>query len=256
MLKGNAGNIRDLILVLTAKEIKVRYKNNLLGYLWSIANPLAYAFVFYIAFKIVMRIQMPDYSLFLISALFPWQWFANSVNSSPSIFLGNASIVKKVNFSRSIIPLAAVLQDMFHFLLSIPVIVLFLFIYGKTPSLAWLYGIPLLLVVQLFMTYGISLFVSSMNLFFRDLSNLIVIFTTFIFYFTPIIYPERMVPEKYSIFIKINPLAPLMISWRNLFLDGRLDISCFALTLLYGILVFLAGYAIFRKLSLKFAEVL
>lgn len=256
MLGREVEKIRDLILVLTAKEIKVRYKNNVLGYLWSIANPLAYAFVFYIAFKVVMKIQMKDYSLFLISALFPWQWFANSVNSSPSAFLGNATIIKKVNFSRNIIPLANVLQDMFHFLFSIPVIVLFLFMYHKTPSFTWFYGIPLLLFAQLIISYGIALIVSSLNLFFRDMERLVIIFTTFIFYFTPIIYPEEMVPQKYSIFININPVAPLMISWRNLFLNGHMDFSYLALTLLYGMLCLLAGYLIFRKLSWKFAEVL
>jgi len=99
----------DLITVLTQKEMKVRYKSSFLGYIWSIANPLAFAFVFFIAFKVVMKIQMKDYTLFLITGLFPWQWFSNSVNMSSGMFLGNASIIKKVNFPRNIIPLAMVL---------------------------------------------------------------------------------------------------------------------------------------------------
>ncbi|MCJ7747978.1 MAG: ABC transporter permease, partial [Desulfobacterales bacterium] len=147
-------NIIDLIVVLTQKEMKVRYKSSFLGYLWSIAHPLAFALVFFIAFKIVMKIQMEDYSLFLIAGLFPWQWFSNSVNASPMVFLSNASIIKKVNFPRDIIPFAIVLQDMIHFILSIPVIVLFLFIYQKSPSLSWFYGIPLLMVIQFLMTLG------------------------------------------------------------------------------------------------------
>ena len=91
----NFRNYRDLILVLTAKEIKVRYKNNVLGYLWSIANPLAFALVFFVAFKIFLKWDIKDYVLFLIAGLFPWQWFANSVGVSCGVFIGNASIIKK-----------------------------------------------------------------------------------------------------------------------------------------------------------------
>jgi len=252
----NFKNYKDLIFVLTQKEIKVRYKNNIFGYLWSITNPLAFAFVFFVAFKIVMRIQMEDYALFLIAGLFPWQWFSNSVTESPMVFLGNASIIKKVNFPRNIIPLTMVLQDMIHFILSIPVIVLFLFIYHKSPSVSWLYGIPLLLCIQLLMTYGISLIISSVNLFFRDIKNLTVIFTMLLFYFTPIIYPVTMVPERYKHLINLNPIAPLMISWRSLFLNGTLEIVPLMVSIAYSVFAFMLGYLVYRKLSWKFAEVL
>lgn len=252
----NLSNYRDLIIVLTQKELKVRYKNNILGYLWSIANPLAFAFVFFIAFKVIMRIPMEDYALFLIAGLFPWQWFANSVTESPAVFLGNASIIKKVNFPRNIIPLAIVLQDMIHFILSIPVIVLFLLLYNKTPPVSWTYGIPFLLCIQLLTTYGVSLIISSINLFFRDIKHLTVILITFLFYLTPIIYPETMVPDRYEHLIKLNPLAPLMISWRNLFLNGNLELSYLMVCLIYSIIIFISGYIIYRRLSWRFAEVL
>jgi lipopolysaccharide transport system permease protein len=252
----NLKNYRDLIFVLTNKEIKIRYKNTLLGYLWSIANPLAFSFVFFIAFKVVMRIEMENYTLFLIAGLFPWQWFSNSVNVSPLLFLGNASIIKKVNFPRNIIPLATVLQDMLHFILSIPVIVIFLFVYHKSPSTAWLYGIPLLLTTQLLLIYGLSLMISSLNLFFRDLEKLVALLITFVFYFTPIIYPEKMIPEGYRYLINFNPLAPLMISWRNLFLNGTFEPIYLSINSLFAIVTFIIGYSVYRKLSWKFAEVL
>ena len=249
-------NYLDLVIVLTQKEIKVRYKNNVLGYLWSIANPLAFAFVFFIAFKVVMKINMENYTLFLIAGLFPWQWFANSVSVAPGVFIGNSSIIKKVNFPRNVIPLTIVLQDMIHFLLSIPIIVLFLFLYQKSPSVSWLYGIPLLLGIQLGMTYGIALMLSSVNLFFRDVEKLTTILLTFVFYLTPIIYPELMVPEKYRSLINLNPMAPLMVSWRNLFLDGALDPQALTVSFAYSIIMLLLGYAVYRRLSWKFAEVL
>jgi lipopolysaccharide transport system permease protein len=145
---------------------------------------------------------------------------------------------------------------MIHFILSIPVVALFLFLYGRSPSFSWLYGIPILLFLQLLLTYGISLAGSSINLFFRDLERLINIFTMFIFYFTPIIYSEDMIPEKYRNLLALNPVAPLMVSWRSLFLKGTLDRELVFHSLMYGTLFFLFGYAVYKKLSYRFAEAL
>jgi lipopolysaccharide transport system permease protein len=248
---------RDLIVILTQKEVKVRYKSTIFGYGWSIAHPLAFAFVFFMAFKVIMRIQMEGYAVFLIAGLFPWQWFFNSVTASPMVFLLNASLIKKVSLPRNILPLATVLQDMIHFLLAIPVIVLFLFIYHKSPSFSWLYGIPLLLCIQLLMTYGLSLMLASINLFVRDLERLAVIGTSLLFYFTPIIYPETMIPARYkTLVLYANPLSPLMTSWRNLFLNGTLDFSLIAASFVYSLFALMLGYAVYIRLSWKFAEVL
>lgn len=246
----------DLITVLTQKELKVRYKNSFLGYFWSLGHPLAFAFVFFIAFKVVMKVQVQDYVVFLIAGLFPWQWFSNSVSASPMLFLGNASIIKKVNFPRYLLPVTQVLQDMIHFLISLPVIIFFLFFYHKSPSLSWIYGIPVLLTIHFFLTLGVSLLVSSTNLFFRDLERLTSILLTLLFYFTPVIYFETMIPEKFRPFINLNPLAPLMINWRDLFLNGRVDPLYAAFSVMHAIIVFSVGYFVFRKLSWRFAEVL
>ena len=246
----------DLIIVITQKELKSKYKNNVLGYFWSIAHPLAFAVVFYIAFKIVIKIPLQDYMVFLISGLFPWQWLATSVGTAPTVFLANVSIIKKVNFPRNIIPFTIVLQDMIHFVLSIPVIVLFMLIYNITPGWIWLAGIPLLLIIQFIFIYGIALAISSLNLFFRDLERLTGIFITLAFYFTPIIYPETMIPAKYVKLVNLNPLTPLMVSWRNLFLHNQLDFMQLTISAAYALLFLTIGLIIYKKLSWKFAEVL
>ena len=185
-MNSTARNYIDIIFVLIQKDLKVRYKNTLLGYLWSVGHPLAFAMAFYIAFRIVVRIQVEDYVLFLISGLFPWQWFSSSLSAAPMTFLSNTSIIKKVNFPRELLPTTMVLQDMIHFIFSIPVIVLFLVLYGKSPSPSWLYGIPVLLIIQFLMTCGFCFIIASTNLFFRDLERLTSIAVTLLFYFTPI----------------------------------------------------------------------
>jgi len=246
----------DLVVVFTDKEMKVKYKSSILGYVWSIAHPLALALVFFIAFKMIMRVQIEQYALFLICGLFPWQWFSNSVNMSPTVFLSNATIIKKVNFQRNVIPFVTVLQDMIHFLLSIIVILIFMYIYGRSPSLSWIYGIPLLVIIQFMITYGITLMISTINLFFRDMERLTVIFVTLMFYCTPIIYSESMIPEKYRIYVNLNPLAPLMISWRQLFLEGTFNWVSILVSLGYSVGFLLLGTFIYKKLSWKFGEIL
>lgn len=247
-------NYRDLVIVLLQKEIKVRYKNKILGYFWSIANPLAHAFVYFFAFKVLMRVRTEDYVLVLVSALFAWQWLANSVSSGTRLFVAN-SLIKKLNFPKIIIPLTSVLNHLIHFLLSIPVIVVFTLVYQKMPSFSWIVLIPVLLVIQFILTLGISLIFSSLNLFFRDLERLVGILLHFAFFLTPILYSEDMIPDAYQPFILFHPFAPLMISWRNLFIEGRVQPMYLLSAFISACLFFGLGYFIYSRLSWKFAEV-
>lgn len=246
----------DLVFELTKKEIKVRYKNSFLGYIWSILSPLSLATVFFVAFKIVIRINIENYVLFLISGLFAWQWFSNSLTASVVNFLNNVSLIKKVKFPKEVLIYSTVLNDMFHFLLSVPVIIIFLFIYKKMPNVNWLIGMPLLLLLQFFLISGFCLTVASINLFFRDLERLIIVFLNLLFYCTPVIYSETMVPEKYKIYLYLNPVAPLIISYRNLFLLGDINWNHIILLLCWSVVIYSIGYAIYKKLEWRFAEVL
>lgn len=246
----------DLILTLTKKELKLRYRNSFFGYLWSIAHPLAFAFVFYLAFKLVLKIAVENYTVFLIVGLFPWQWFSNSVNSSSGILLGNSSLIKKINIPTFILPMTALLNDTLHFILSIPVIILFLVISKIQIHLFTFLAIPLILLPQFVITYGICLIISSINIFFRDLERIVNILTTLLFYFTPVFYPENMIPESYRFLLNLNPVACLIINWRNLFINDNLDIHFLFLAYIYAIFSLTVGFIIFKKLSIRFAEVL
>ncbi|MHB8881366.1 MAG: ABC transporter permease [Thermodesulfovibrionales bacterium] len=247
---------QDLLVALTNKELKVRYQRSLLGYLWSVANPLAMALIFFVAFKIIMRVDIPNYTLFLIAGLFPWQWFSNSVNASTMIFVSNASLIKKINFNRESLVIAVVLNDMIHFILSVPVIVIFMIFYGIRPNPGWILYLPLLLLIQLVLTFGVAIAVAAINLFFRDLERIVGILTVLLFYATPILYPADMVPAEYRALILLNPAATLVLGWRSLFMNTPMDFSALGLALLYSLMVLAAGYAVFHRLKWRFAEVL
>ena len=215
--------LRDLIIVLTEKEIKGRYKNSWLGYAWSVLNPLAFATVYYLAFGVFMRVQITDYPLFLVAGLFPWQWVSHSMSAAPNIFLANATLLKKVRFARHILVVSAVLSDGLHFLMSIPVILVFLAIYHVAPTWFWLIGVPALTGIQLIMVYGMSLLIASLNLFLRDLDRLTILFMAFLFFLTPIAYTSSMIPERYQVYMYLNPFTPLILNWQQLFLTGTLS---------------------------------
>lgn len=246
----------DLILTLTQKEIKVKYKSSILGYLWSVLHPLSMALVFYFAFKSVLKIPIENFTLYLITGLFPWQWFSNSVASSSVSLIGNASLIKKVNFPRYFIPLSNVLNDAFHFLLSLPVIFGFIWFYGIHPSIDWIYGIPFLMLSTFVITYGFALIISSVNLFFRDLERIVAIFLNILFYATPIIYTSELIPEEIKSYMFLNPMYSVIEGWHSLFLKGFFDLNMFFISLFEGFIIFMFGFYVFKKLSWKFAEVL
>ncbi|MFT6632361.1 MAG: lipopolysaccharide transport system permease protein [Bacteriovoracaceae bacterium] len=255
-LKEFIHNYRDIFLVLTQKEIKLRYKSKYLGYLWSVLNPLLYCLLYYFIFSVVMKVKIENYPAFLVCGLFPWQWVGNSIGVSPMIFVGNASLIKKLNFPRNILPQVNVAQDAFHFVLTIPVIVVTLLLHDIYPSWSYLYGIPLLVILQFIFLYCFALLVATINLFFRDTENLIKFFLMFSMYMTPVMYSAEMIPEKFRHLIVLNPFAPLIISWRNLLMDGVIIWEYMGFLVLYCVLFWVLAHYIYNKLSSKFAEVI
>lgn len=252
----NLGQNLELLLELTKKEIKVRYKNAFLGILWSLANPLAFALVYYFVFKVVMKNRVENFSLFLITGLFPWQWFANSIGLSTSIFISSKSLLKKTTLPKTVLLLASILNGAVHLLLSVPVILLFLLIAQKSPSVIWLLGLPAIMLGQFLIILGLSLFVSSMNVFFRDLQHLVGLLVWFLFWFTPIVYPYDSVPSSIKPFVLLNPMMPVVVSYRDLFLDGTFNASYWALSMTSGAVLVVLGLKFFNRFKWKFAELL
>ncbi len=246
---------RDLLLVLIAKDFKVRYKSTFLGYLWSALHPLAFAAVFFILFKLVIRLPMENYALFLVAGLFPWQWFGNSVNAASSYFLFNSTLIRKVTFPRYFLVAASVLGDLAHFVITIPILLAFMLAHHKYPSMLWLVGIPLLVVGQFLLTYGIALLVATCNLFFRDLERLTGIAVMLLFYLTPVVFAPEMVPAGYQWLLYLNPMALFIICWRSLLLEGAMPWAACGAAMAYGVGACWLGQRLYRSLQWRFAEI-
>lgn len=255
-MKYKIGYLFDLLYVMTGKDLKVRYKSSILGYLWSVANPLLFAMIYYFIFRMIMRVQIPDYTLFIITGLFPWQWFAGSITASLFSFISNAQIIKKTVFPRSVIPLSNVMMEGVHFLCTIPVIFVFMLVYHRLPGLIWLWGIPLIAIGQIILLFGLALLFSTLNLFFRDLERFVTLGVMLLFYCTPILYASDMIPEKYKWLVSYNPLAGMINSWRDLLMNNHINYTLIYELYFSSAIILVLGIIVFNKLKFRFAEIL
>jgi lipopolysaccharide transport system permease protein len=246
----------DLLRLLTVKEITLKYKRTSLGMVWSLLNPLLMSAVYYLSFKIVMRIQTQDYTLFLLSVLFPWTWFSGSVIFSTGCLIGNVRLIKKVRFPKQLLVLSIVFSQLVNLLCAIPIVVILVHLHHRSPSLTWLIAIPLLLCIQFMLTFGIALIVSMVNVYFRDMEYIVSVLINMLFWLTPIIYPLQAIPEKYRHWAFVNPLTPLMTMWREVFMEGVISWGSLAFSSVFSAVILALGLIIFTHLDAGVDEVL
>lgn len=247
----------ELLYLLVRKDLKVRYKSSILGYMWALANPFAFAFVYWVAFKYIMRVQMENYSLYLITGIFPWLWLSIGVTQATRSYQNNASLVKKVRIPRAILPLSSVVQEMMHFLFALPVIIAFLaFAGGFELRAAWLWQLPLMLAVQLAFVYPVALVFAVGNVYVHDIEHLAGLAFAMLFFLTPMVYPVSMVPEELRRFFELNPLHALMESWRGVFFTGSIEATKLAYAVACAAVFSAAAWLTYRRLGPRIGELL
>lgn len=246
----------DLLLLLTKKEITLKYKRTSLGIFWSLLNPILLSLVLFVAFKIFMKIQMENYIFFFLSALFPWNWFSASVTISTVTLIGNVNLIKRIRFPRHFLIIATVLAQFVNLLFSLPIIIGLAYFYGKGPSINWFIAVPLLIVLQFVVTIGICLAISMVNAYFRDMEYIIGVAVSMLFWMTPIIYPLNLVPEKYRIYLILNPFTYLIAAWRDVFMSNKIDWSNLGISFGSSMVFFLMGILVFQSLGRRLDEVI
>lgn len=212
----------DLLVAVTVRDLRVKYHGTFLSYFWWIARPLTLGLVLYFALNRVLRIDVENHAAFLLSALFPWFWFSGGLAATTSAFVGNAGLIKKVQFPRVILPLALVFGSTFEFIVTVPVMLGLVLVTGVDPSWTWIAGIPILIAVQLALLCGLGTAAATINVYVPDLSPALTSVLTVLFYVTPIIYPLDNVPDGYRQLLMLNPLAPLIEAWRELLMGGAM----------------------------------
>ncbi|MHC5021760.1 MAG: ATP-binding cassette domain-containing protein [Planctomycetota bacterium] len=215
---------RDLLWLMVRRHLQLRYKNTLLGYAWSLLHPLAFAVIYIWVFGRVMRIEVPDYPLFLIAGLFPWHWFANATGGALGCFVGQAPLIQRLRFPKSLLVVSASIDEALHFLATVPVILLTLWWFGRGPAWQWLWWGPVLLAVQFVCTTAFSLVTATTNVFFRDIDRIVRLGLLLWFFVSPVLYPVEMIPANFRWTVFCNPPGALAACWRRLFLGEALDL--------------------------------
>lgn len=253
----NFWRYRELLYNLTSREIKARYKQSILGYFWVILNPFVQMLVMTFVFSIIARIPSlgVPYAIFLYVALLPWNFFATSLLSSVNSLVGNSSLITKIYFPREILVYATIAAKIVDFLLASTILILFM-IYFNIPVKISILWVPVIFLVQLIFTLGLSLILSAFNLFYRDVQYLLSLVVLLWMYLTPVIYPVEMIPAQYRFILSLNPMAVFINAYRQVILGGsQPNLSSLGIGVVSSIFIFLVGFSLFKKLEGVFSDV-
>jgi ABC-2 type transport system permease protein len=189
---------RDLLVLLTRTQLKVKYKNSVLGYLWSMLNPALVLAVYYVVFKVIARNTIPSFAIFLFCGLLVWNLFNNSAMAATGVVVANAGIVKKVAFPRELLALSTVGVALVLFAIQVVVLILALVVFGITPSLPFLITLPIALLALVVFTSAISVFLSAVNVYLRDTQHLTEVLLMAWFWSIPVVYPYGQIAGALS----------------------------------------------------------
>lgn len=250
----NLYEYRELLSTSVKKEIRGKYKGAWLGILWSYLNPLLMLVVYSFVFSIIMRVQIENYTMYLFTALIPWNFFVTSISQGSFSVISNGAILKKVYFPREIVPISSVTANTVNFMISCLIIFFFLAVTGIGFS-KYILLLPLVLLVQYILLLGIVFFVSSMTVYARDLEHIISVILMAGMYATPIFYTMEMVPDKFKKIIKLNPMTNIIQSYRDIMFYKRMpDLKKLGIMFLISIIIFVLGYMFFKKTEKSFVE--
>lgn len=245
-----------LLLQLTLREIRARYKQSIIGYFWVILSPLLQLAVYSFVFSVIFRFPTNNipYSIFLFVGLIPWIFFQTSISSSTLSLIDNSNLIKKVYFPREVFPYAVILSKGVDFLFAFSVLFLLLVISRVQIHLTAIYFLPLLLM-QILLATGISFYTSLFNLFYRDIQHLVALLVMLWLYLTPVAYPLSMVPNQYIFFYKLNPMVGIIEGYRSAIFNTPFDTGTIAWSATITFIIFTSGYIFFKRSENIFADI-
>jgi len=248
---------RELLVVLTMRDIKVRYKQTVLGAAWAILQPVFTMIIFTIIFGKLAKMPSDGYpyAIFAYAALLPWMFFANGISASAGSLINSSNLVSKVYFPRLIIPLSSIGSGLVDLAISTGVMLILMLYFG----VAWtmnLFAIPLLLVGVVFTALGVGTLLSALTVSYRDFRYVVPFMVQLWMYATPIVYPASLVPEKWQWLLYINPMAGIIEAFRASFLGKPFDFAGIGISFIISIILFIAGVAYFEKVERKFADII
>jgi lipopolysaccharide transport system permease protein len=211
---------RELISILVAKQLKLRYRGSVLGFFWTLLNPLLLMLVYTLVFSVYFRLDMEHYPAFLFAGLLPWIWFSSSLQQGVTSILDGAGLVTRSQFPAEVLPVVTLTSNTVNFLLTLPLLFVFLFAFRIRlgPVLVIL---PALIALEYLLSLGLVLILSALNIYFRDLQHIILHLLTVVQFLTPIFYPLSLIPEAFRPWAFLNPLTILISAFQDVLFFNR-----------------------------------
>lgn len=242
------------------REIRVRYKQSLLGAAWAVLQPLALMLMFTFVFSQIARIETDQpYPIFSYTAVLPWTLFATSISFGVNSLINNMNLVTKTYFPREVLPLGVIGAALFDFLIASSIFV-FLMIYYEVPVTIHFLWIPVFLIIQIFLMLGVILIGSALTVFYRDIRFVVPLGLQLWMYATPIIYPLTLVEEsvpQYRTLYALNPMVGIVESYRNVILRGvPPNYTDLGIAAAVSVVLFIVAYIVFKRLEVLFNDLI
>lgn len=245
---------QELIKNLVISDLKTKYSSSVLGFAWTMLNPLLMMLVLYLVFNNVFRFGEEHFALYLLIGIMSWRFFANGTSVAMGSIVGKPSLVTKIFIPREILTFSAVTSALVSSLLEFIVLIPLLLLFGASLSFMILI-FPVIHVLYFVLVYGVALALASLYVYFRDLSQIWEVVLQVGFFLSPIVYPLSLIPERYRFYYLLNPVTRLIEMYRDALLKGVLPQAAdFGLVIAFGLVFYFAGSSLFRRLSRRFAE--
>ena len=245
---------RELLKTNIKKEIRGKYKGSWLGVLWTFLNPLLMLAVYAFVFPYILRVNVENYTIFMIVALIPWNLFTTAIQNGTNSVTTNGAILKKVYFPREIIPFSVTTSQLINFLITCLIMFVFILVSGVGFSIHILW-LPVIILIEYLLILAFNLVLSAVTVFVNDLSHFVQVAMTLGFYATPIVYLPTMLPDKFQWAMYVNPMAVLVEAYRAvLYYHKNPNLQWLGIWGGLSVLLLITGYLIFKKLEKTFVE--
>lgn len=249
---------RDLLWLLTLRELKARHRQTMLGIGWALAQPVAMMLVFTAIFSVFVKVPVEGmpYAAFAYSGLICWLFLANALSAGTGSLVANMNLITKASFPREVIPLSALLTAGFDFAIGLVLLAGLVVAFGITPTVAWL-AVPAVALIQILFTAGLVLWSSALNVLKRDLGSLLPLLLQVWMFLSPVVYPLSVIPDSFKGLYMLNPMAMLLEAYRETLFLGRVPLAgCLAPALVVACVTLVSGYAYFKSVEVRFADIM
>jgi len=249
---------RDLFYTLTVHRIKVRYKQSVLGLAWAILQPLSLMLIYTVIFSVIARVPSEGvpYAVFAYAALLPWTFFSSSLTNATQGLVSHSQLVTKVYFAREILPLTYVSAALFDFAIASTFLIALFFYYGVSLTIYALYAIPILILLAA-LAIACSLFLSALQVWFRDIGVAMPLLLQLWMFSTPVVYPLSAVPQRFRGLYALNPLVGVIENFRRVVLQGvEPDFHSLAISAITAAILLPLAYLYFKRVEATMADVI